>query len=72
MADYAEDVREAEFQSTPLCEGRQDVLHTDDDVRMFQSTPLCEGRHMLAGSVRRLDGFQSTPLCEGRLGLGCL
>ena len=58
---------DAEFQSTPLQEGRllEDVLA--HRPRLFQSTPLQEGRPYVMGETVYLGVFQSTPLQEGRL-----
>ena len=55
------------FQSTPLCEGRPELMIDQAQDAAFQSTPLCEGRHDIV-SIVVTDPlkFQSTPLCEGR------
>jgi len=55
-----------QFQSTPLCKGRQDFSRDAPAALLFQSTPLCKGRRLSGVLGVLLAKFQSTPLCKGR------
>ena len=55
-----------QFQSTPLHEGRRDILTVFAAVVLFQSTPLHEGRHHIEPGVGYLDyGFNPRPYTRG-------
>ncbi len=54
------------FQSTPLQEGRPEIIINLAEVHGFQSTPLQEGRPDAFIHVSPGIKFQSTPLQEGR------
>ena len=54
-----------EFQSTPLCEGRQwDVADIKPEME-FQSTPLCEGRRARYGKQAGDACFNPRPCARG-------
>ena len=56
----------AEFQFTPLREGRLTTVLTAITTYIFQFTPLREGRPSAASLMLSYSRFQFTPLREGR------
>ena len=60
-----------QFQFTPLREGRQLGIATENIEALFQFTPLREGRPNEQSTQEYLTLFQFTPLREGRLFLAC-
>ena len=66
MKIYAIYDRLAEFQFTPLREGRLRNCCGTEAFISFQFTPLREGRHTKAVNQQQPEKFQFTPLREGR------
>ena len=57
----------AQFQFTPLREGRRDLLHLTGGNKIFQFTPLREGRLLQVGQRFERGYFNSRPSARGDL-----